>query len=136
MASTIVTESASRSGAADKLGSGLQALRSTVELGGCSDRQLRSLLPYLDEVAVPAGRTIAVAGQLCSEFLVVMGGRLRVRSNGDGDRILRAGDSYGWRAMWGRAVNDATVVAESDARLLVAGHSQFRLLKSLGLKQT
>ena len=135
MASTTVTESASWSGTADKLNSGLQALRSTPELEGCSDRQLRSLLPYLDAVVVPAGRPVAIEGQLCSEYLVVMWGRLRVRSSRRGERTLNPGDSYGWRAMWERAANDATVGAESDARLLVAGHSQFRLLKSLGLKQ-
>jgi CRP-like cAMP-binding protein len=112
----------------------LRALRATAELAGCSDRQLRSLLPYLDEVTVPAGHQLAVEGQLCSEFLVVMWGRLRASSRQGGVRELRPGDSYGWRAMWERTPNDVTVVAESEARLLVAGHSQFRLLKSVGAR--
>jgi hypothetical protein len=33
--------------------------------------------------------------------------------------------------MWERLVNDATVVAESDARLLVMGHAQFRAVKAV-----
>jgi CRP-like cAMP-binding protein len=134
MASTTLTPSAGWSGTADTLHAGLQTLRSTAELRSCSDRQLRSLLPYFDEVTVPAGQRIAIEGRLCSEFLVVMWGRLRVRSSRDGDRVLHAGDSYGWRAMWERAANQDTVVAESDTRVLVAGHAQFRHLKSVGVK--
>jgi hypothetical protein len=36
----------------------------------------------------------------------------------------------GWRAMWERGPNEATVVVESEARLLVMGHAQFRAVKA------
>jgi len=33
--------------------------------------------------------------------------------------------------MWERSVNDLTLVAETDTRLLVMGHEQFRAVKGI-----
>jgi CRP-like cAMP-binding protein len=109
----------------------LRALRSTRELSHCSDSELRSLLPHADEIAVRSGSRLAVEGQPCREFLIVIEGRLRAASSGGGCQTLGSGDSWGWSAMWERSLNDATVVADSDARLLVMGHAQFRAVKAL-----
>jgi len=109
----------------------LLALRSTGELIRCSSSQLRSLLQYVDEVAVRAGSTLATEGQVCSQFVIVIEGRLRAAALDHGCRILGPGDSWGWRAMWDRSASDATVVAESDARLLVMGRAQFRAAKAV-----
>src|SRR5215472_16149785 len=117
--------------AAPGLDSRLRALRATGELAQCSDSQLRPLLQYVDEILVHAGCRVAVEGQRCSQFLIVIEGRLRAVSARGGCQTLGAGDSWGWNAMWQRAVNDATVVAESDARLLVMGHAQFRAVKAV-----
>jgi CRP-like cAMP-binding protein len=116
--------------AAGGLDSRLRALRSTRELTHCSDSQLRSLLQYVDEIVVLTGWRGAVEGRLCNEFLIVIEGRLQAVSAGRGCQTLGPGDSWGWNAMWERLVNDATVVAESDARLLVMGHAQFRAVKA------
>ncbi len=117
--------------AARGLDSRFRALRATGELAQCSDTQLRPLLQYVDEVAVRAGCRVAVEGRPCSQFLIVIEGRLRAVSARGGCQTLGAGDSWGWNAMWERLVNDATVVAESDARLLVMGHAQFRAVKAV-----
>jgi len=85
----------------------------------------------VDEVAVPAGSRVATEGQVCNQFLIVIEGRLRVAALGDGCHTLGPGDSWGWNAMWDRSADDATVVAESDARLLVMGHAQFRAAKAI-----
>jgi hypothetical protein len=118
-------------GAARGPDSRLRALRSSGELTQCSDSQLRSLLQHVDEIAVRAGCRVAVEGRPCSQFLIVIEGRLRAVSARGGCQTLGAGDSWGWNAMWERLVNDATVVAESDARLLVMGHAQFRAVKAV-----
>ena len=118
-------------GAARWPDSRLQVLRSIGELTQCSDSQLRSLLQYLDEVVVRAGWRGAVEGRLCNEFLIVIEGRLRAVSARGWCQTLEPGDSWGWSAMWERLVNDATVVAESDARLLVMGHAQFQAVKAV-----
>jgi CRP-like cAMP-binding protein len=110
----------------------LWALRAAAELADRTDRQLASLLPYFDEVSLPAGRTIALEGRPCSSYLIVLQGRLRAWSADGGCWSLGAGDSLGWQAMWERGLNQASVVVESDARVLVMGHAQFRAVKALG----
>ncbi|MDQ6772252.1 MAG: hypothetical protein M3024_04580, partial [Candidatus Dormibacteraeota bacterium] len=66
-----------RLGRRPKLAPRLAALRAAPELGTCSDRQLRSLLPHFDEVTVPAAMPILIQGRLCTEFVVIVAGRLR-----------------------------------------------------------
>lgn len=112
-------------------GSRLSALQATRELASYEARDLHSLLPYFDEVSLPAGTQIATEGRPCTEFVVVMEGRLKSRTNSSECRVLYPGDSIGWRAMWERGPNEATVVVEERARLLVMSHAQFRALKSV-----
>jgi CRP-like cAMP-binding protein len=109
----------------------LDILGSTAELAGCSTRELRSLLQYVDEVTVPAGTQIAVRGETCNQFVVVAAGRLRAGSPEDGWNSLFPGDTVGWAAMWEMTANNATVIAETDSRLLVMGHAQFRAVKAI-----
>jgi len=61
-----------------------------------------------------------------SELAVVIEGTLSRRSHRVGP-----GETIGWNAMWERSTNPATVTAESDARLLVMSHDQFRAVKAL-----
>ena len=109
----------------------LDTLRSTAELAGCSTAELRSLLPYVDEVTVPAGTRIAVRGKTSNQFVIVAEGRLRAGSPGYGRHTLLPGETAGWAAMWEMAANDETVIAETEARLLVMGHAQFRAIKAI-----
>jgi hypothetical protein len=37
--------------------------------------------------------------------------------------------------MWDRSLNEESVVAESDVRLLVIGHAQFRAFKAVAARQ-
>jgi CRP-like cAMP-binding protein len=102
------------------------ALRAVRELWACSDAEISSLLRYTDEVDVLAGDVVAQAGRLCAAFVVVLQGTLQ-----SGSCPLRPGDSFGWDAMWDRTANPTTVVAESNGRLLVMSHAQFRAVKGL-----
>ena len=107
----------------------LATLRSTRELAGWPEKSLQALSKQFDEVTLPAGRLITLEGAQCSEFVIVLEGGLRSRSLSGDSCLLRAGDSVGWRAMWERGPNEATVVVESEARVLVMGHAQFRAIK-------
>jgi CRP-like cAMP-binding protein len=109
----------------------LDTLRSTAELAGCTPAELRSLLPYVDEVTVPAGTRIAVRGETSNQFVIVAEGRLRAGSPDDGWHTLLPGGTAGWAAMWEMAANDETVIAETEARLLVLSHAQFRAVKAI-----
>jgi CRP-like cAMP-binding protein len=129
-------DSDARPGAASgSLASRLDTLRSTRELRACSTQELRSLLQHVDELTVPAGSRIAIKGQPCSQFVIVATGDLQVISQGDSGRTLLPGDTVGWAAMWDRSANEATVIAESDARILVMGHAQFRAVKAVADRQ-
>jgi CRP-like cAMP-binding protein len=85
---------------------------------------------HFDEAHVRAGEMIAREGTLCHQLVVLVSGELLVTRQGL-DVVLRPGDSYGWKAMDERGVNDATVVARTDATVLVMGHAQFRAAAAL-----
>jgi CRP-like cAMP-binding protein len=118
------------------IGSGVEAsrldtLRSTAELAECSTAELRSLLPYVDEVTVPPGTRIAVRGETSNQFVIVAEGRLRAGSPHYGWHTLLPGETAGWATMWEMAANDETVIADTEVRLLVMGHAQFRAIKAI-----
>lgn len=108
----------------------LRVLRGTAELGGASDEALRSLLPFFDEICLPAGVVLAREGRLSHEFFVVAAGEVEVCRQGSATR-LRPGESFGWTAMRERGRHDATVVTMSPARLVVMSHAQFRAAEAL-----
>jgi len=112
-------------------GTRIDALRAAPELALYSDRDLKTLLPYFDEITVPAGSVVALEGERCSEFVVVLNGRLHTEGSSTHTRTLRAGDSLGWDAMWKRLPNDATAVVDTEAHLLVMSHAQFRAIKAI-----
>ena len=103
----------------------LWALRALPELAHLSESDLRCLLGHFDEVRVPAGTVIARGGQFCGQYVVVLDGRLETRTS-PGSPAGAASASCGWDAMCERGVSPATVVAASDARLLVMGRAEFR----------
>jgi CRP-like cAMP-binding protein len=89
-----------------------------------ADLRMGALLPLFDEVAVRARECVAVEGAPCHQFFVVASGCLET-FRGDRAELLRAGDGFGWKAMDDRGPNEATVIAATDATLLVLGHAQF-----------
>ena len=109
----------------------LAALRAVPELAGCSTRDLRSLLPYFDEVGFSPGDLVAVEGAPCTEFAVVVDGLLEAGSTAVGRRVLSSGDGIGWEAMWDRGHNGQTVRAATAATVLVMSHAQFRAAKAV-----
>lgn len=111
-------------------GERLRILRQAMELDRCSDAQLRELLPYVDEVAVPAGTRLAQQGRLGHQFGVVAAGELETCR--DGIRgTLGPGGAFGWTAMIERGRNELTVTSVSSVRLLVMSHAQFRAVEAV-----
>jgi CRP-like cAMP-binding protein len=108
----------------------LAALRGVPQLAGLPERKLEALLPQVDEVWLTSGSRLAAADRPCNAFLIVVEGKLRACRSAS-SRTLQAGDSVGWDAMWQRGPNGESLVTESDVRLLVMGHGQFRAVKSV-----
>ena len=103
----------------------LRTLRALPELAHLSGSDLRGLLAHFDEVTIPGGTVVARAGQLCHQYVVVLDGLLETCTRA-GLRTLPGGGSCGWDAMRERGMSPATVVAASEARLLVMGRAGFR----------
>jgi len=94
--------------------------------------RLESLLPYFDEVVARPRDQLAVEGRLCHQFFVVLGGRLETCRGGvRGDLV--PGQGFGWAAMRDRGLNEASVRAVEDARLLVMSHEQFRAADAMAM---
>ena len=103
----------------------LEVLRSVHVLSGVDDAMLAALLPFFDEVTVPAGTVVAHEGRLCHELVVVAGGELEVCRRGRASR-LGVGGAFGWDEMRERGRHDATVLTVAPSHLLVMSHAQFR----------
>jgi hypothetical protein len=112
----------------------LQALRALPELAYLSDSDLRSLQYHFDEVTVSTRTVVARAGQPCTQYVVVLDGRLEMRTNHDFPSVT-AGPSCGWNAMCERGLSPATIVATARSRLLVMGRAQFRFVPRRALGQ-
>ena len=102
------------------------ALRAVAELEPCTDSEIWSLLTHADEVRLFAGNGVAREGRYCDELIIVMEGALC-----SGTHLVGPGETIGWDEMWERSTNPTTVTAETDARLLVMSHDQFRAVKAL-----
>jgi CRP-like cAMP-binding protein len=104
-------------------------LRLAKEFRGSTDAELRALVPYFDEVAVPAGTRLAQEGRLSRQYFIVTEGKLETCRQGMQGK-LEPGGSFGFKTMYDHGWDDATVTAASGARLLVMGHAQFRAVKA------
>jgi hypothetical protein len=101
-------------------------LRAVSELEPCTDSEIWSLLTHVDEVRLLAGDGVAQEGRYCTELVVVIEGALC-----SGSHLVGPAGTVGWGEMWERSFNPATVTAETDARVLVMSHDQFRAVKAL-----
>jgi hypothetical protein len=102
----------------------LAVIQASGHFGSWVDSGLNGLPALFDEVEVRPRECVAVEGAPCHEFFIVVAGSLEM-FRGDRAEILGPADSYGWSAMERRGPNEATVVAATEARLLVLGHAQF-----------
>lgn len=94
----------------------------------CSRRQLVEIAATVDEVVVPAGRTVAREGALGHEFVVLAEGVADVESDGAIVSTLGPGDYFGEIALVTGGRRTATVTTRTPARLLVFSAPAFRAL--------
>jgi CRP/FNR family cyclic AMP-dependent transcriptional regulator len=91
----------------------------------CSARELRTLQSALDEVTVPAGKILTEEGTLGREFFLIVEGTASVRHNGRKVATLGPDQYFGELSLLDRGSRTATVVAETQMRLLVLSQRQF-----------
>ncbi len=91
----------------------------------CSTRDLRTIRRALEEVNVPAGRVLCEEGTIGREFFLIVEGTASVQRNRRKIATLGPGQYFGELALLDRRPRSATVVSDSEMRLLVLGQRQF-----------
>jgi CRP/FNR family transcriptional regulator, cyclic AMP receptor protein len=94
---------------------------------GLNKRQLSALNRHLDEVRIPAGRTIISQGSVGYEACVVLEGSVAIQRDGALLETAGAGVVFGEMAMIDKGVRTASVVAITDVTLAVLGPRSFDL---------
>ncbi len=92
----------------------------------CTDRELRRIASLVSELDVEEGRVLTVAGQPGEEFFVVVDGSATVWRQGIRLGQVGPGSFFGELALLDRGDRTATVVADTEMRLIVLTAREFR----------
>ena len=92
----------------------------------CSKRDLEFLSSRMDEISLPADRTLLTQGKSTDTFYVLLDGEVEVSRDGSPVKRLAAGDFFGEIGMLDRGLATATVTTTGPAEALVMSHAQFR----------
>src|ERR1700737_1064395 len=80
-----------------------------------SKKELEFLSTRVDEISIPAGKTLLVQGQPTDTFYVLLDGEVEVSVDGRPVKRLKAGDFFGEIGMLDRAVATASVTTTQPA---------------------
>jgi CRP/FNR family transcriptional regulator, cyclic AMP receptor protein len=90
-----------------------------------SAKDLRTIRKALEEVTVPAGRLLTEQGTIGREFFLIVSGQASVRRNNRKVATLGPGQYFGELALLDRRPRSASVISETDMKLLILGQRQF-----------
>jgi CRP-like cAMP-binding protein len=94
-----------------------------------SDRELREVARFADEVDVDAGRRLIDEGRFAYEFFVIEEGEAEVTQAGERINTLGPGDFFGELALLAADRRTATVKATSPMRLVVMHQKDFKQIE-------
>lgn len=106
----------------------ISRLEEVALLEACSRKQLRAVARITDVLELPAGTTLARAGEPGNEFFLIMDGSARVEVSPRKRSRLAPGDYFGEMSLLDGGPRSATVVAETPVRLLVIKRRDFSTL--------
>lgn len=88
-------------------------------------RDLQRVAKASDELTIEAGRTLVEQGRTGHEFFLILEGSAVVRRNNRKVAELGAGQYFGELALLDRGPRSASVIANTDVRVLVLGQREF-----------
>ncbi len=91
-------------------------------------RQLSEIIQIADIAEVPAGEVLAKERALAYEFALILEGQSKVEKGGKVVSHLCQNDFFGEIALIGHQAHTATVIAETDMKLLVVEKRYFDTL--------
>lgn len=90
-----------------------------------SKHDLQQVDRAADRIEVEAGRELVTEGRTGREFFLILEGTAVVRRNGRKIAALGPGQFFGELSLLDKGPRTATVVAETDMKLLVLGQREF-----------
>lgn len=96
-----------------------------------SDKDLKQVGQWTDEVEVPAGDRLAGEGKFAYEFMAIGDGTAEVTREGEHLADLGPGDFFGEIALIETDRRTATVTAKTTMRLVVMNSRDFRAMTSM-----
>ena len=97
---------------------------------GCSRRQLKAVARISEVREVPAGTVLTRKGEDGDEFFLILDGKARAVVTSRRRSTLRPDDFFGEMSLLDGGPRSATVVAETDMRLLAIRRQDFSRLLS------
>ncbi len=103
----------------------LEHLKNVPLFSSCSQRDLEKIAKAGEEVSMPAGTLIVDQGQTGREAFVVLDGTVVVKRNGKKVTTLGPGTVVGELSLLDHGPRTATVICETDCRLLLLSQRHF-----------
>lgn len=104
-------------------------LQGVALFSGCSKAELEGIASLTTEHSVPPGQIITERDEPGSEFFVIVDGTATATSEGNRLAELGPGSFFGELALLDGGARTATVVSDSDMKLLVLSHREFMSLQ-------
>jgi len=97
----------------------------------CARRELDAVVANTTELSAAAGTELTQQGSRGHQFFVLVSGSAEVYIDGERIRTLAPGDCFGELALINRQPRSATVVATTDAIMLVSHQTEFATMTAL-----
>ena len=87
----------------------------------CTKKELQTIIKASDELSIKAGTVLVDQGAAGTQSFVILEGSATVKRNGRKIAVLGTGATVGEMSLLDRGPRTATVVADTDMRVLVIG---------------
>ena len=94
----------------------------------CTKKELQTIIKASDELSIKAGTVLVDQGAAGTQSFVILEGSATVKRNGRKIAVLGTGATVGEMSLLDRGPRTATVVADTDMRVLVIGQREFSAL--------
>jgi CRP-like cAMP-binding protein len=95
---------------------------------GLDRRELEQVAQLMDEVELPAGKTLMTQGETGDEMFVIVSGRVSIERDGTKINERGPGSVIGELALLSKGPRTATIRTLEPTRILLAGHREFHSL--------
>ena len=106
-------------------GASAERLREVPLFSALSKRELARVDQASDELDVTAGRELVIQGRTGHEFFLILSGQAKVRRDDREVATLGPGQYFGELALFDRGPRTATVVADTDMKVVLLGQREF-----------